>query len=104
MTVFETVEETGYSTIRVSRAKADAYFADTEAEKVKAAVREARAGEAWFKKLMKAEDLPKETADAKPPSSSSYSLHTTVGQVDCGGIVYEISVSEARHPDAVPVM
>jgi hypothetical protein len=95
VTVFETVEETGYSTVRVRRANTDAHFAGTEAEKVKAALREARAGEAWFKKLMKAEDLPKETADAKPPSSSGYYLSTTVGQVDCRGIVYEISVSES---------
>jgi hypothetical protein len=91
-TIYETVEDNGYSTIRVKRSDEVAHFADTEAAKVKDALREARAGEAWFKKLLTAEELPVQTASARPPVSSGFSCASSLGQIECGGFNCEISV------------
>jgi hypothetical protein len=91
-TIFETVEDNGFSTIRVKRGDTEAHFADTEAAKVKDALREARAGEAWFKKLLTAEKLPVQTASARPPVSTGYYCVSSLGQIECGGFNCEISV------------
>lgn len=92
-TRFETIEEDGTWMIKVTHAGRNAVFAANEASKVREAMKQARSGEEWFKKLLIADELQEHTVNAKPPKSRGYSLSSELGRVSGGDISYVVLVS-----------
>lgn len=93
-TVFEGVSVDGKMVVRIVRGGEKVEFALQEAEDVKKALAEAKAGEAWFKKLLSAEVPPAPTPTVRPPKSGGYQLRSKLGEVPRRrGLGFEISVA-----------
>ena len=92
-TIYEVVEVEGKKMIRMSRGEGRAEFLPAEAVKVREALARARAGEAWFKKLLSDDEMPVPIDGARPPQAKGYYLDSSVGTVSGRGIGYEISVA-----------
>jgi hypothetical protein len=92
-TTYEVVEVDGKKMIRMSRGEEKAEFMPAEATKVRAALAEARAGQAWFKKLLADKTMPVPNEEARPPQTEGYYLDSAIGTVSGKGIGYEVSVA-----------
>lgn len=78
-----------------------ALFAPDEGAKLKHALAQARAGEAWFRKLLTEQKLPAKQPDAKPPQANNYYLTSKLGEVTGEGLSYEVALRNYRF-NAVP--
>lgn len=90
---YESVRAKEGRVIRITRGAESVDFPTEEAGRVRAALEEARIGQAWYEKILVATELPKATPDARPPRSGGYYLDSQVGLVSGRGISYEITVS-----------
>lgn len=92
-TTYEVVEVDGKKMIRVSRGEERAEFLPGEAAKVRVALVEARAGQAWFEKLLADHTMPVPNEQARPPRAEGYYVDSAIGTVSGKGIGYEVSVA-----------
>jgi hypothetical protein len=90
-TVYEVVTVDQQKRVSVTRGKA-ALFAPDEGAKLKNALAQAHAGEAWFRKLLAEQKLPAKQPNAKPPQANNYYLTSKLGEVAGEGLSYEVSL------------
>lgn len=64
----------------------------SEIRKVRQALLEAEAGEAWFKKILLAEKLPDPTPDARPPRANRHFLTLPIGSTTCRGFEHQVQI------------
>lgn len=91
--LYEVVLVDGKKMIRMSRGEEKAEFLPSEADNVRHALIQAKSGEAWFKKLLSDDKMPKANQEAKPPQANGYYLSSAIGTISGRGISYEISVT-----------
>jgi hypothetical protein len=92
-TTFESRQVDGAWRVRVIRGDEVALFAPEEGDRLRNALAEAAAGQAWFESLLTAETLPEATQQARPPRSTGYYLVSKVGEVDARGFIYRVSLN-----------
>ena len=92
-TAYEVVEVDGNKMIRISRGEEKADLLPGEAAKVRAALAQARSGQAWYGKLLADKTMPIPNEEARAPKANGYYLTSSIGTVSGKGIGYEVSVS-----------
>jgi hypothetical protein len=92
-TIYEVVEVDGKKMIRITRGEEKAEFLPVEAAKVRAALAQARSGQAWFRKLLTDKTMPIPNEEARAPQANGYYLTSPIGTISGKGIGYEVSVS-----------
>jgi hypothetical protein len=96
-TTFASVQVDGTWSVRVTRGKETVLFDPDEGSRLRSALEDAHAGQAWFDHLLSGEVAPEPSAEIHPPHARGYYLVSKMGEVDVRGFIYSISLNRDRH-------
>lgn len=91
-THFESKQFGGNYFATVKRGQDTAKFEAEEGERLLTALRDAKAGAAWYEALLNDETLLEPSSEKHPPHAKGYHFSSRIGEVDMHGFIYEVAL------------